>query len=673
VSDGIVIIMMMMTRSKTFIILCIYYIFIGIEFEMIKASNYIECNEFSEFYFMEHQQQNNSEVENKCTFSLITLDDDKRDEINLNSPLRKPKDSNFFVDFSNRIEVVEFIESILKRIPNIVFKSFVNLKTLKCDDVGLVTLKDTKFGLSLNLEHVSLMRNQLRSLGSSIFIQNQNIEFLDFSINKIDDIKRSSFYGLRRLKKLFLNENNISILPSQDIFDDLVSLEEIGLSRNRIKVIQAKLFSNCGNLSYIYLDRNLIESVHDDFVKNHTELHFIELSNNQLTQLNLTISSSALYANHNQLKSVRFNSVGYISFYNNSLHELKADDPNGVISLNISTNKFTYESLSIVFSEMKMVKSLDLSFNNLGKIEVSTFLNMSALQILNLQSTNIKDIPYGLFTHQTELDQLDISYCNLASSFDFRKLTSLKNLTTLFIEGNKISSIYGFENLKSHLPSLKLFGFSDNQWSCPFLSSMTAFLNKHEIESFHLIVEKKKSNVDGVACYNDNETTTINDGNKSQSHDVIVRHHQLPSLIDKQLMNFTHALEKVFPLQIEKFVTRDELISELSELKSLIISLQHQNLNQNNSINNERIKKLNDKFDDIKLTLSQHYDESHKNNENTIFDQFIRIMIIITFSIACGFTFIYFKRKMKLKRLQSQEIAMRHSHSVAETINEYLL
>lgn len=650
--------MMMMTRRRILYIYCAAAAFMAIRFEMIEASNYMECNEFSEFNIMENN--NHDDVENRCTFSLIKLndddvDDDKRgDKINLNSPLKKPKDSNFFVDHSNTIETVEFIECFLTRIPNVVFETFVNLKTLKCDDASLATLENTKFGLSQKLEHVSLMRNQLRSLGSSIFIQNENIEFLDFSINKIDDIKRSSFHGLRRLKKLFLNENNISILPSQDIFDDLVSLEEIGLSRNKIKMIQAKLFSNCGNLSYIYLDRNLIESVHDDFVGKHTELHFIELSNNQLSQLNLSVSSSALYANHNQLKSVRFNSVGYISFYNNTLHELISDDPNGVISLNISTNKFTHESLSNVFSQMSMVKSLDLSFNNLEGIEVSTFLNMSALQILNLQSTNIKDIPYGLFTHQTELDQLDISYCNLASSFDFRKLTSLKKLTTLFIEGNKISSIYGFENLQTHLPSLKVLGFSDNQWSCPFLSSMTAFLNKHEIETFHLIVEKKKSNVDGVACYNDNKTTTTNDENKSHGDVTIVRHHQLPNF---ELMNFTHALERVSSQQNkqnEKFVTRNELISELSELKSLLVtSFMKQN-------------KLHDE-------LKQQF-ETSSSNHDIIFDHFTRIMIIVIFSIACGFTFIYFRRKMKLKRSKSHEIAMiRNSHSVAETINEYLL
>lgn len=531
---------------------------------VIKCDEFIESNQFVE---------NNATSTNKCTFKLISFESID-DEITLLPPLRQPKDSNFLVDHSNLIETVEFIDCNFPQIPSNVLERFVNLRTLSCDDVSLKSLTTTHFGLTRKLESLSMMRNQLTSLGSAKFAELENLEFLDFSINKIDDIKRSSFSGLIRLKKLFLNENDISMLPTQDVFDELIALEEIGLSQNRLQTVGANLFMRCERISYVYLDRNQLVSVHDDFLVNKTELHFVELSSNQLKRINFSFSSSALYANNNQLKSARLNSIGYLSFFNNSLHELVLDDNAGALSLNISTNKFTYESLANILNLVNM-KSLDLSFNNLGRLETSSLLNLTSLQILNLQFTNITEIPYGLFTHQTSLEQLDISYCDL-KRFELGKLTSLKNLTTLFIEGNSISTIFDYANLRAHLPSLKMFGFSDNLWPCSFLASLIAYLNQHEIESFTLVLNKLSSNVDGIGCVNydgvvTTTTTSTDDGNLSSTLNPI-KHHRL---YQEELQNISSHIQHLQRAN-EHFVTRHELIAELSELKSLLIAMQQQ-------------------------------------------------------------------------------------------------
>lgn len=643
-------------------------------------ANLLICDEYSDKPVVQEDQIHSK----KCTFSYIEFE--AFDEVNISSVEVTEIDyenDEIDVDVSDIIEIVEFVSCRFPHLPQELFTRFGNLKTVSCDGVNLNILSKADFKMALNLKNFYCNSNYIKALEKMLFNGSKKLQSLDLSKNEIEDIDRTAFFGLENLKKLLLYDNKLRNL-SDDVFEDLISLEEINLCRNRLTVVDEKLFQNCKLLNYIYLNDNRIQWVSKMSFETIKEIKFLELSNNDITSLYLNISASALYANNNRLKAIDINSVGYLSFFKNRIESIHFVHKEGVLSLNISTNRLNSDSL-ISIQELSEMKSLDLSFNNLGALNVSTFLNMPKLQILNLQSTNLTRIGYGFFTHQNGLEQLDLSYNNLGS-LDLMKLAPLKALTTLFIEGNNISHIE-YKEMKILFPSLKLFGFSDNQFSCSYLSKLISFLNQSNIEVSYYMTEKTKPNVEGITCLESgSEERAYED--KSDPFNPI-KHHEL-LLNDK---NELRAISEKFEVMLrhvnetkEMFVAKSELIKELSLIKSVLASLkqdmeeikkQHNKLSdsERSVINDtvvmmmhqksdyvekvnglsDRVKSIEQSVIELKIQLKS-FSEANTSMYDTKYspskfqststhtsdnDFVIKVMITVVFLIICGFTIIY--------------------------------
>lgn len=666
------------------------------------------CNEYLNVPVNDDEQIQDK----KCTFSYIQIE--AFDEVNISSAMVQELDYDGEMytenDASHSIESVEFVNSRLPQLPKDLFVKFPNLKTVSCDGVYMSSLSKADFKMALKLENFSCNSNYIRILEKMLFNGSKKLQILDLSINEIEEIDRTTFFGLEGLKKLILYDNKLKTL-SEDVFEDLISLEEIYLSSNQLTVVEEKLFANCKLLNYIYLNDNRIQQISDKLLLKIEEVKFLELSNNELSILDLNISASALYANHNALKTVKLKSVGYLSFYNNSISELAFEDGKGVISLNVSMNKL---SSMKAFETMSNLKSLDLSFNNLGTLNIGAFLELAELQILNLQSTNLTEIGFGLFTHQTKLEQLDLSY-NRLGKLDLSKLTPLKALTAMFVEGNNLTT-FDFSNIKTILPNLKHFGFSENPWPCRFLSSLITSLYANDIEVYHLVTEKTTSNVDGIAC-NESETTANEQMNyEDKSLQVkAIKHHQL--LNDN---NEIRAISEKFEVVLrhvnessQRFVTKTELINELNLMKNLLASLKQPMPKHNENITFSEVKRVaNDTFkaltlqksdydekinglkmklenveqsiDEIRNQLKSSFrkisDADGKQQFSTIHspptsatngDDFVmKPMITVIFVISCGFTIIYIVQ-LYLRR-NSRKFMVR-TYSENGTINENIL
>ena len=615
------------------------------------------------------------------------------------------------------MNLVEFLSCRFPHLPQALFTKLSNLKTVSCDGVNLSVLTKADFKMALNLESFSCNSNYVKSLEKMLFNGSKKLQSLDLSINEIEDIDRTAFFGLENLKKLLLYDNKLENL-SVDIFEDLISLEEINLSSNQITVVDEKLFENCKLLNYIYLNDNHIQQISEKSFSTIMEIKFLELSNNKLTSLSLNISASTLYANNNQLKIIDLNSIGYLSFFRNVIEEVKFQHQEGVLSLNISTNNLSSDSL-ISILELSEVKSLDLSFNNLGVLNVSTFLSLPKLQILNLQSTKITEIGYGLFAHQNGLEQLDLSYNNLGS-LDLMKLAPLKALTTLFIEGNNITFI-DFERITTTLPALKLFGFSDNAWSCSYLSTLVSYCHQINIEVGYLMMEKTKPNVEGIACSESgkvNEQVSYED--KSLSVNPI-RHHELLLSDNNELRAISEKFEVILRHvneTREKFVAKTELIDELNMIKSSVASLQqdmkeikkqHNKLSKSGKslINdtavvmmhqmsdyNEKVNGLCGKVESIEQSLKElkiqlkslsvanttlyeakypfsNFQSASTTSSESNSDFVTKLMITVIFFIVCGSAIIFFTNLFAARK--SRKFIVRRAHSETETFNENIL
>lgn len=650
----------------------------------------LQCNE----YMDTSEVRNEGEIRGKkCTYSFVKFS--AFEDVTI-API-VIRESNFDndvleIDVTSEIANVEFIESAFPNLPPNLFTSFENLKIVSCKAVGLTLLSKSDFRAAANLEEFSSSSNYLKSLEKLLFNDCKMLQLLDLAGNEIEFVDETAFSGLTVLRKLLLNDNKLQNL-SRDAFQDLIGLEEINLSFNQLRTVEAKLFESCKLLNYIYLSDNQIENIADGALEAIKEIRFLQLSNNELSVLRMNISASALYADSNKLTSVDLRSVGYLSFFNNSITDVSFSDKRGVLSLNVSTNRLTAGSLKSI-AEFGEMRSLDLSFNNLGRLNVSTFLYMPHLQILNLQSTSLGEIGYGLFTHQTSLEQLDLSY-NKLNGFDLTRLR-LKALTTLFIEGNGISSIeHG--KLKELLPALVTFGFSDNAWSCSYLSTLVSFLDTNGIEIYRLVMEKTKSNVDGIACSERSEKVNEHETHEDKLPSVnSIKHHQLPSH-DNELKEIS-ARFAALSLHVnetnEKFVLKTDLIEELNVIKSALASLRQeisgrkQQAEANESVmvkNDGKLERLAAEMKHITETVDELTRSRNSSSisfvpqntaENPRFaihdDILVKIMISTVFFIVCGFTCAHVLQ-MYTRCNHRRSFRVRSAYSESGSINENIL
>ena len=96
-------------------------------------------------------------------------------------------------------------------------------------------------------------------------------------------LEKKLFDGFRMLKKLAIFQNKNLRIIDNDVFSNLIQLEELHL--NDIKFIDKTLFSNLINLKTLDLCGNRIESIEENCFSNLHNLEFLDLSRNRLTSL----------------------------------------------------------------------------------------------------------------------------------------------------------------------------------------------------------------------------------------------------------------------------------------------------------------------------------------------------------------------------------------------------
>ncbi|XP_019356830.1 PREDICTED: podocan [Gavialis gangeticus] len=371
----------------------------------------------------------------------------------------------------NTLISADFAANYLTKIYGLTFGQKPNLRSVylhnnKLSDAGL---PDNMFNGSNNVEILIMSSNFLKYVPKNL---PPALYKLHLKNNKLEKIPKGAFSELSGLRELYLQNNYLTNEGmDNETFWKLSSLEYLDLSsnnlsqipsglprkivllhleKNAIKTIARDVLPQIKNLEYLLLHNNKLKArgIHPAAFQGLKKLHTVHLYNNMLERIpsGLPRRVKTLMLLHNQISEINRNDFANTYF----LEEL-----------NLSYNKLTSPQIRReAFRKLRLLKSLDLSGNNLHTVPFGFPKN---LQILKLKENEISSIPKGTLAGMTKLRELFLSHNKLKVSSIYvgvwRELSSLQlldmagnqliyippglpaSLEYLYLQNNKITTI----------------------------------------------------------------------------------------------------------------------------------------------------------------------------------------------------------------------------------------
>lgn len=290
-------------------------------------------------------------------------------------------------------------------------------RVVQCSDKSI---EQFPYGIPYNSRYIHLMNNQINNIQLDLLNEYSSMEFLSLSNNRLTDAAiEGSFEGIPVLKRLYLDRNLLQSVPT----DLPVSLEELRLDNNHLKMMSEAVWAQCPGLLVLSLSNNNLgngsESLPLGALSPLHNLRTLNLDYNLLAsvplQLPLSIKELYLRGNHiEQLSRGVFNGISGLLVLDLSANKLKS---RGL--LRDSFFNITHlESLNLEGNQLKQVpqnlpytlKTLNLEGNLISSIKKATFHNFKNLEHLGLAKNKIFKVSVGAFKTLPVLHQLDLSY-----------------------------------------------------------------------------------------------------------------------------------------------------------------------------------------------------------------------------------------------------------------------
>lgn len=251
--------------------------------------------------------------------------------------------------------------------------------------------------------------SQLKSFGGTEINSAHQLESFDLSNNKLTDFNTKLLFKLPNLTTLDVSRNEIEDFDFQALKENNNDLEELNLSRNKLKSV---IISE--NIVKFDASNNLLEHLEID---TNSKLKELDLSGNKL--------SRNVISNFEHLKSIEHLNIGDIM-----LEPLKID----------------------MFVHMEHLEFLELRNTGITKIQYGTFSNLGVLEELDISYNKITYLDLNMLRVLRSLTTLHISGNNLVTidSFEnFKKV--LPRLAVIGIEQNNwdclfLSTFHSFLN-----------------------------------------------------------------------------------------------------------------------------------------------------------------------------------------------------------------------------------
>ncbi|XP_075430235.1 toll-like receptor 7 isoform X2 [Ascaphus truei] len=289
---------------------------------------------------------------------------------------------------------------------------------------------------------------------------------VDVSFNNIGSLQPGDFVGMDDVECLNMSYNYINQRLDGRQFGHLQSLRHLDLSHNRFDLYYIKALSELTTLKVLNLAHNeyqfMMKGVNHrlEFLENLTSLTELNLNNNLIglritTEFKNPSLEKLLFTNNELGKSWQYGKDTYLNIFTNlkclklldiSYNQLQAipsgvfeNMPESIQNLSISNNilhSFHWDKIG----HLGNLTHLDLSFNFLSRLYTTTTSISSEIVFLNLKSNQISELNKDFFKSYTKLRQLILSK-NCIKMIDEESLpmSILHNLEILDVSANPLN------------------------------------------------------------------------------------------------------------------------------------------------------------------------------------------------------------------------------------------
>ncbi|XP_049423030.1 vasorin-like [Epinephelus fuscoguttatus] len=240
-------------------------------------------------------------------------------------------------------------------------------------------------------QNLYIFQNGIDTLSQDDFKSLGELELLDLSQNELAEMPDGVFEMLAKLKNLDLSSNQITHI-SKGSFSGLVQLERLYLHANRIQSIHLEAFDGLEMLLELKLQGNQLTSLPS---LRFPRLLLLDLSYNNIP----TLGPSDLQTPH--LEALKVASLGLTSVDEDLIASL-----GNLHELDISTNQLTEVPQALKQDSLKGLIKLSLAANPLGELKVEDFQKLSGLQELDLSGLNLQGFSQSFFQTFPRLGQL---------------------------------------------------------------------------------------------------------------------------------------------------------------------------------------------------------------------------------------------------------------------------
>lgn len=430
--------------------------------------------------------------------------------INLRHNLVSSIDEFSFTNITSIILTIDLAHNRLSTVHPAAFDTLIHLEVLLLSDNNIKTLAGSTFSNLSNLLIIELHNNALHTISTSLFWHNIRLTRIRLDHNRINIVGDHAFDMLQQLAFFDMSDNAIQNRVLLNINADQIRLHQTNVSLlmlgDRVAHVDASYnqidslnLEQASSLRELNLSGNALVTIDVSRAKS---LEMLDLSGNQLGYVSFLSNANLIdvVLSNNFINEIRFALATHLQRLDVSGNNLTSVILSGqttfnLIHVNVSNNQLTtLDDVGLLHA----IRELDASGNPFHLLSVTTFQNMEMLERLILRSTKLIEIEIGLFEHQgSSLEYLDLSH-NQLTRIDKSVFIGLHQLRVLLLDGNHLMALDW--RLIELLPRLDRVGVSGNEWRCNGLSVFVRAMVDNFVDVPSDRIGVKRASVHGIRC-----------------------------------------------------------------------------------------------------------------------------------------------------------------------------